>query len=149
VLIAASGVRPARRHGIDQFGVDQRLVALHVDDDLVAIEAQLLAGFGQPVGAAGMVLAGQDGFDAVRLAGRNDRCIVSGDDHARCARRAGALGHAHHHRHARDVGQGFVGQPRRRQACRHQDGEAHSPSSSSDSVRASFSSSTGMPSRTG
>ncbi|MNL37960.1 hypothetical protein D3C87_1601390 [compost metagenome] len=135
--------------GVDQRGVDQRLVALHVDDDRVTVESELFAGFGQPVGAAGVVLAGEQRLDAVRLAGVDDGSVIAGHHHAKGAGLAGTLRHAHDHRQAGDVGQRFVGKSRRSQPGRHQNGEAHRPSSSSDSVRASFSSSTGMPSRTG
>jgi hypothetical protein len=75
--------------------------------------------------------------------------------------------HTHHHGQTRDVGQRFVGQTAGRKARRDQYGEGrgcrsgrsgwpgrgrscvHRCSSSSLSVRASASSSTGMPSRTG
>ena len=113
--------------------------------------AELGAGFGQPVAAAGVVGAGQQCLDAVRAAGLENALVVGGDQHARARRLHRTLGHPHHHRYAGDISQGFVGQAGGSQACRNKDGEvqAQRSSSSSDNTRASSSSITGMPSRTG
>ena len=57
----------------DQRRVDQRLVALHVDDDVVAVQAQQRAGLGQAIAAAGVVDAREHGLDAVLRAGVDAR----------------------------------------------------------------------------
>ena len=44
-------LREQVRHGVDQQRRDQWFVALHVDHDVVAIQAELDTGFGQPVAA--------------------------------------------------------------------------------------------------
>ena len=161
----------------DQRGLEQRLVALHIDHDRLVIERKLRRGFGQAIGASGMIVTGDDGIDAV-LGGRGaDSPIVGGDDDAPGAARSCALRDAHHHRLAGDVGKWFAGQPRRREPRGNQNREhvrtrkrsrdrgtarhaiagmnrflsgsiAYSYSEGS-SLRASSSSITGMPSRIG
>jgi hypothetical protein len=137
-------------HGVDQRRLDEGFVALHVHDDRVVRQREPGAGLGEAIAAARVVGAREQRVDAVRGAGIDDARMVCGDDDARGAGGLGALCHAHHHRHAADVGERLVGQARGGEARWNQDGEGHQrPSSSSDKVRASFSSSTGMPSRTG
>ncbi len=144
----------------DQRGVEQRLVALHVDDDLVVGEAQQLRGLGQAVGARRVIGARHARRDAVRDDRIAHALVVGGDDDARRAACQRALGHAHDHRLAGDVGQRLARQARRRVARRNQDGEivqqalgharaARYSYSAGVSLRASSSSITGMPSRTG
>ena len=146
-------------HGVDECGVYQRFVALHVDNDIVTLQPQLCAGLGQPVTAAGVVGAGHDGIHPMGCAGLQNAGVVCSHHHADGGALCSTLGHAHHHGQARNVGQGLVGQAARRHACRYQHGKgavggsghggAHCSSSSSVRGRASFSSSTGIPSRTG
>ena len=146
-----------RRDRVDERRVDQRFVALHVHDGVVAIEPQDLARLRQPVAARCVVLPRQHSFDSVRLACIYDRYMVGGDNALRL-RPGRLLRHAHDHRQARDIGQGLVRQARGREPRRNEDREAHQTSgvrrgncSSSVSlrVRASCSSRIGMPSRIG
>src|SRR5256885_13094027 len=51
-------------------------VALDVDDDVVAIQAQQFAGLGQAVAAAGVVAAGEHGRNAMRGAGGDDAFVI-------------------------------------------------------------------------
>ncbi|MCY1365112.1 hypothetical protein D9M69_519460 [compost metagenome] len=153
-----------RRHRVDQRGLDQRFIALHIDHRFIVGQAEQGAGFGQAVAARRVVGAGQQDRDAMGLAGLHDADIVRGHHAAGGVAQPRALGHAHHHGQARDVGQGFVGQAARRQPGRDQDGEARvlggaahgsgagaggRAASSSVRVRATCSSRIGMPSRTG
>ena len=126
----------------DEFGIDQRLVALHVDDDGLRRQAEDLCGFGQAGGAAFVAVGGEHGFDAVRLAGRLNFGGVGGDDDARRAAFACLFGHAHDHGFASDVGQRFARQAAGREAGGDDDGEIHihAANSSSLSSRASLSS---------
>ena len=147
--------------GIDQRRLDQRLVALHVDDDLVVAQAERVARLGDPIAAVGMMRRRQQRSDAVRGAGRDDLGVVRGDDDARGPRPRGLLRDADDHRHAADVRERLARQASRRQPGRNEDDERHaqrppSPSAaggvgavSRPSERASLSSITGMPSRTG
>jgi O-acetyl-ADP-ribose deacetylase (regulator of RNase III) len=64
-------VQAARRIGAPG-RVDQRFVALHVDDAFVVGQAQQLAGLGQPVAAAGVVAARQHGGHTMGGAGGQD-----------------------------------------------------------------------------
>ena len=143
------------RHGVDERRVHQGFVALHVDHHRITVQPKLRAGFCQPVAAAGVVGAREQGLHAVGLAGLQNARVVGGHHHACRSALCGAAGHMHHHGQAGDVGQGLVRQPARCHACRNQHREArcrgwaHACSSSSVRVRASFSSSTGIPSRTG
>ena len=107
--------------GVDQQRIDQRLVALHIDHHVVAAQAELDAGLGESVAAAGVVDAGQQRTHAMQLAGRDDACMVGGDDHLLCLRLCGTLRYPHHHRQPADVGQRLVGQPGGCQACGNDD----------------------------
>ena len=76
-----------------------------------------------------MAGVGEYGFDAEILAHLHNACMVCRHDHTRC--RIGcvglhdALGHAHHHGDARDVGQGFFRQAGAVQPRRDQYGVRH------------------------
>ncbi len=65
-----------RGHRVDQRGVDQRLVALHIDHDRVVGQAQQGGRFGEPVAAGWMRGVGFQGFDMMRAAGVQDARIV-------------------------------------------------------------------------
>ena len=110
----ARGLRQQLRNGEHQFGVNEGFIALHVDDDIVVIQAEQMAGFSQSVAAGGMVGAGQDGGHTVLVAGVNNGRTVAGhhhtNGHALQRQVADLLGHAHHHRHPGYVSQRFVGQ---------------------------------------
>jgi hypothetical protein len=106
--------------------VDQRLVALHVDHDVVAVQAQRGAGLGQAVAAAGVVFARQHRLHAVFGAGLQDGGAVTGHHDAGGAALRSLARHAHHHGQAGNVGQRLVGQAAGGQARRDQDGERSS-----------------------
>lgn len=158
VLITQS---PRRCNSCATALIDQGFVTLHIDDQGLIVQAQEVAGFGQTVAARDVVHAGEDGLNAVRLAGLHDALIVGRHHTALCGAALRLLGHAHHHRCATNVGQGFVGQAARRHARRDQHGEgvvgggahveglASRSASSSVITRASCSSKMGMPSRMG
>jgi hypothetical protein len=92
------GVRGRAHHAVGALGqqrgarphqgrVDQRLVALHVDDDASSPSSpSSVAGLGQAVAAAGMVAARQHGAHAVRRAGLQ-RCGCRRRPPPRAARR--------------------------------------------------------------
>ena len=67
------------RSGFDVGWIDQRFVSLHIDHDGVIVESEQVAGFGQPVTAAGMVDPGQHGMHTMRGAGVQDAHIVCGN----------------------------------------------------------------------
>ena len=71
--------------GADQTGLDQRLVALHVDDEVVAVEAEQFARFGEAVAAGRMIGARQQRTDAMSGASSDDVRVIGGDDDAACA----------------------------------------------------------------
>ena len=122
------------------------------DDERIVGEFEPGGGFGQAVGAGRVVGAGHARGEPVRDDGRAHALVVGGDDDLVGARGERPLRDAHDHRLAADVRQRLSRQPRRRMAGRDQDGEAHAGSasiSSGVSLRASSSSITGMPSRTG
>ena len=65
---------------VDRPGIDERLVALHVDDD-VAVER--FGDFGDPIGAAQMRGLRQPHLSAELRDARRDAQVVGGHDHAR------------------------------------------------------------------
>ena len=138
-----------RGAGGQQGRIDQRLVALQVDDDGVGRQVQRARHFGDAVRARRMVGARHAHFHVVRGAGGADVVVVGGDDDAGGARQGRLLGHAHHHGLAAQVGQRLVGQARRGQAGRDDDDERHPYSTASSRVRASSAHMMGMPSRIG
>ena len=80
---AGFGPRGQQRcHGVDQGGGDQRLVPLHIDHDVVRLQAQQGAGFGQTVAAGRVVAAGHHRFDAVVHTGLDDGLVVGSHHHA-------------------------------------------------------------------
>src|SRR5262249_42852035 len=77
------------RQQVQRRRLDERLVALEVDDD-VGVEAA--GGLGHAVGAGGVVAPGQDDAAAEALDGGDDARVVGGDDDGLgAARPAGAL----------------------------------------------------------
>ena len=144
----------------DQRRVDQRLVALHVDDDVVAVQAEQRR---RPRRGGRCRWRGRRGSARPRrrASRRPRRRARRRRRRPRARARARGLARdAHDHRHAADVGQRLVGQARRRQARRDEDGERHARApqgaglrrgrgGASRAARASLSSITGMPSRTG
>jgi len=101
-----------RRHGVgNRLRIDQRLVSLHVDDD-VAVERG--GNLREPVGAAAVIVAGEAGFAAEALNGVENPQIVGGDDHAlHRGRRSGASVDVLDHRTAVDLRERLA-----REACR-------------------------------
>ena len=146
------GVGQHLGHGVDECGVDQRLIALHIDHHGIAVQAEQGAGLGQAVAAARVVRVGQNSANAVGGTGIGNGGAVSGHHHLGRLTAQRLLGNTHHHGGTANVGQGFVRQARGGQPRRDQNVKAHGArawSSSSLKVRASPSSKMGMPSRTG
>ena len=151
-------------NGSRQGRVDQRFVALYIDDNGLIRQLQQGAGLRQPIAAAGMLGAGEDGFHAKICAGMHDARVVC-RHHNTCGGMGTvgllhALRHAHHHGNAGNVCQRFFWQARAVQARGNQYGVRHDvvstgrlaravSTSASLRLRASCSSMTGMPSRTG
>ena len=113
------------RHLVDHGGRDQRLVALHIDHDVVVGQAQLLGHFLQPVRAGGMIGAGHHHL-ALVAHGVADALVVGGHQHPRGAAFSAAFRHPGHHRPAGQIRQRFSRQARRRVPRRHYHIETHS-----------------------
>ena len=97
----------------DDLRFDQRLVALHIDDDRIAMPAKLLDDLGQPIGAGRMVAARHQRGDFVRLGGGpNFRMVGRHPDFFR-SRQPGAFGDPHDHRLAAKIEQRLGRQARR------------------------------------
>jgi hypothetical protein len=110
-------------HAIHERGIEEGLVALHVDDDVAVGEPQACGGLGEPVGAGRMVLARHADLDAMALARIAHHRVVGGDHDAGGRALHRTLGHPHDHRLARDVGERLARQPRRGIAGRDEHGE--------------------------
>ena len=111
----------------DQRRVDQRFVALHVDHHVVAVQAEQRRR-PRPGGRCrwrGRLRVSTRGARRARRRPATMRSSSAATTTRSAPLRGRALGHAHHHRRAGDVGQRLVGQARRRQPRRDQDGEAH------------------------
>ena len=105
------GSRERRDRFGDRARVDQRLVALHVDDD-VAVERR--GDLGQAIGAGRVIGARQPDVAAELGHAGGDAQIVGRDDDARHdGRRRGAPIHVLDHRTAVDVGERLAGESRR------------------------------------
>ena len=65
--------------GVDNFRIQQRFVALHVDEDL-AIDVG--GDFGDPLGSGAVVGAGHAGFAAEGFYSFNDALVIGGHDDA-------------------------------------------------------------------
>jgi hypothetical protein len=92
-------------------GVDERLVALHVDDD-VAVERR--GDFGESIGAGFVRGLGQPDLAAEIVDARRDAQIVGrDDDFGHGAGRFRAPIHVLDHRTAVEIGENFSGEPRR------------------------------------
>ena len=128
---------------------DEGLVALHVDDDVLVAQAELLRGLGEAIGSGSVIRARHHHGEAVLADGGGDALVVGGHVHRDRAALLCALADPHHHRLAREIGERLPRKTRRGVARRDDDGEAHASSSSGGSLRASSSSMTGMSSFTG
>jgi hypothetical protein len=64
--------------GIDEFGIEERFVALNIND--VSWRMALRGGFGNSIGAGGMIGAGANGAGPDGLAEGGDAVVVSGDN---------------------------------------------------------------------
>ena len=100
------------RHGknrrIDGSGIDQRLVALDVDDHLGVFSAGDL---GDPIGAGGMIGAGHADAGPKRASGVKYTWVVSGNDRAReIPGLGGTLVHVLKHGLACQRGENFTGE---------------------------------------
>ena len=151
-------------NGGGQGRVDQRFVTLYIDDDGLIRQLQQGAGLRQPIAAAGMLGSGEDGFHAKICTGMHDARVIC-RHHNTCSGMGAvgllhALRHAHHHGNAGNVRQRLFWQARAVQARGNQYGVRHdavstgrlaraASTSASLRPRASCSSMTGMPSRTG
>src|SRR3989454_4014883 len=69
--------------GIHRGGVDQRLVALDVDDDLCVATRGAGGDFGHPLGARAMVASGHHRVAIKFLHGAQDSLVIGGHQHAR------------------------------------------------------------------
>jgi hypothetical protein len=107
--------------GVDQLRLEQRLVALNVDDDGLVVEPKLLRGFREAIGSGRMRASGHQNIDAVIGNRRPDALVVGGDDDARRTAGTRALGNPHDHRLAGDIQQRLARETRRRVARRDQD----------------------------
>ena len=94
---------------IDGRRIEQRFVALHVDDD---VAGQLGGELGQPVGAAEMIGTRQAGDAAEALDGVDDPLVVGGDDHRVDVGLRGPTVDVLDHRTAGDVSERFSGESR-------------------------------------
>ena len=90
--------------GTDQFRWHQRLVTLNVDHNVLVLQAQQVAGLGQPVAATGVVGAGQHCRHAVVLTGLHDQRAVRGHHHPSRASAGDAFCYTHHHWFAGNIG---------------------------------------------
>jgi hypothetical protein len=72
------------RYSIYGFWRYQRLITLDIDNDLLVVEFQDLAGLGQTVAATDVVWARHDGFYAMGLAGQHHAFIIRCDNNAAC-----------------------------------------------------------------
>jgi hypothetical protein len=101
---------------IDHLGLDQRLVTLHVDDD---VAGELRRDFGDAVGAGAMIRPCHPGLAAERLDGPDNAFVVGGDEHAidRPRPRRSQI-NVLDHRPAGDQGQRLTGEARRLEASR-------------------------------
>ena len=97
---------------VDEFGGNQRFVALYVDDNGVRRQVQQSGSFRQTGRAAFVCVGSHDGCDAAGRAGRLNVGVVGCNDDARRFAFCRLFGHAHDHGFAVDVRQGFSGQAR-------------------------------------
>ena len=96
---------------VDHPRLEQRLVALHVDDELAVERGGDLR---EPVGAAPVVRRVIIARAAERLHRRDDPLVVGRDDHGvDGARLGGAAVHVLDHRATADVGERLAGKPGR------------------------------------
>ena len=86
-----------------QFGVDQRFIALHIDDDRLVVPAALLDDFGQTIGAGRMVSTGQQHRMAVLLRGGEDVGMIGGNPDLLGPGKCRSFGDADDHRLAAQI----------------------------------------------
>ena len=110
---------------VDQRRVDQGLVALHIDHQVVTVQAQQGAGFGQTVAARRVVGAGQNGFDAILSAGLQNGRAVGYHHAALRLRQPCTLRRAYHHGYSAQQRQRLVGQAGGGHSGGNQDGKTH------------------------
>jgi hypothetical protein len=130
--------------------VDQRLVALHIDDDFVVTPAQGIDDFAEAIRAGRMIRTGQQHIPARRFDGITHTFMIGRNPDFGGPRRQGPFHDPHHHGLAGYVRQRLGGQAGRRETRRHDGLEAQvhqgAPASSALNCRASSASMTGMPS---
>ena len=98
----------------DQTRRNQRLVALHIDDDCVIGKALRRRDFGDAVGARSMVRTRHHCRAAMRLCGAHDISVISGDNDFRRTTLPRAICDMRDHRLAADVEERFARQAGRR-----------------------------------
>ncbi len=113
------------RHFGNQGGVDERLIPLHIDNNVVVVPTALRRHLGNPVGAAGMIAAREGDGVTLRLHNIGDAGIVGSDDNLHRPALAGRLGDAYHHRLAGNISERLAGQARRSVTRRDNDAKAH------------------------
>ena len=64
---------------VDEHGVDQRFVPLHIDHQIVGSKLQQCAGFSQAITATWMIISSEQCSYTVGLAGFNNVDAVGGD----------------------------------------------------------------------
>ena len=125
---AHGAVRPVAQqfgNSIDQSHVNERLVTLHIHDHGIVGQAQQCAGLSKAITATGVCGGGHHGLYAKALAFSDHLLTVSSNDNVFSFAELRALGDAHNHRRAADVGQRFVRKPCGGQSGRYEDGKAH------------------------
>ena len=157
------------RYLLDEFWIDQGLVALYIDHNGRIRKCQEITGFGEPITARRVIGSRHDGRNTVYAAHGTHFSAVCRDHYLRRARLLCPKRHVHHHRNAGNQFQWLVGQACRCQArwnqCDKRCELRHSGSpkrhissgvragslsiSSELTDRASFSSRIAMPSRMG
>jgi hypothetical protein len=94
----------------DQQGIDQRLVALHVDDDMTGSVAPARSDFGQPVRPRRVTCVRHHRLVAVPRGGGRNALVVRGDQHFVRAAPAGLVSHSHHHWPSGQIDERLAGQ---------------------------------------
>ncbi len=113
------------RNRADQPRLDERLVALDVDDDGLRLEPETLGDLGDPVGAGGMIAARHHSLEPRPLDGVRDIAMIGRDIYPVGAALACALRDPHDHRLAAEIGERFPRNARGREARRNDGGEMH------------------------
>jgi hypothetical protein len=106
--VGAARARRAAVRAINR-GIDQGLVALHVDHRRVVAPAGQLDHLGQAIGAAGVIGPRQQDPQTMPLGGGQHVRVVGGHQDLVGSGQQGALGDAHDHRLAAEVEQRLAG----------------------------------------